>query len=149
MLRSKAGTKKTKSRRPNLTIARAYSPPGSLRQKSVDELPNWSTPIINPLSTGRGGGAILINIIHMVIFYKKWKKYNEIQLTKNKLDLNNRIMLYYTMKLTKHMLINLFVDCEDKFVLKLVTVPYNRLKCYNVKCFKKNIFHCHLFQIPV
>ena len=29
----------------------------------------------------------------MVIFYKKWKKYNEIQLTKNKMDLNNRKML--------------------------------------------------------
>ena len=28
----------------------------------------------------------------MVIFYKKWKKYNEIQLTKNKMDLNNQIM---------------------------------------------------------
>ena len=27
----------------------------------------------------------------MVIFYKKWKKYNEIQLTK-KMDLNNRKM---------------------------------------------------------
>ena len=24
----------------------------------------------------------------MVIFYKKWKKYNEIQLIKNKIDLN-------------------------------------------------------------
>ena len=24
----------------------------------------------------------------MVIFYKKWKMYNEIQLTKNKMDLN-------------------------------------------------------------
>ena len=24
----------------------------------------------------------------MEIFYKKWKKYNEIQLTKNKMDLN-------------------------------------------------------------
>ena len=31
----------------------------------------------------------------MVIFYKKWKKYNEIQLTKNKMDLNIR-------KMTKH-----------------------------------------------
>ena len=31
----------------------------------------------------------------MVIFYKKWKKYNEIQLTKNKMDLNIR-------KLTNH-----------------------------------------------
>ena len=28
----------------------------------------------------------------MVIFYKKWKKYNEIQLTKNKMDLNTRKM---------------------------------------------------------
>ena len=26
----------------------------------------------------------------MVIFYKKWKKYNEIQLTNNKMDLNNQ-----------------------------------------------------------
>ena len=28
----------------------------------------------------------------MVIFYKKWKKYNEIQLTKNKMDFNNQKM---------------------------------------------------------
>ena len=28
----------------------------------------------------------------MVIFYKKWKKYDEIQLTKNKMDLNIRKM---------------------------------------------------------
>ena len=28
----------------------------------------------------------------MVIFYKKFKKYNEIQLTKNKMDLNIRKM---------------------------------------------------------
>ena len=27
---------------------------------------------------------------NMVIVYMKWKKYNEIQLTKNKIDLNNR-----------------------------------------------------------
>ena len=32
---------------------------------------------------------------NMVIFYKKWKKYNEIQLTKNKMDLNIR-------KITNH-----------------------------------------------
>ena len=25
----------------------------------------------------------------MVVFYKKWKKYNKIQLTKNKMDLDN------------------------------------------------------------
>ena len=28
----------------------------------------------------------------MAIFYKKWKKYNEFQLTKNKMDLNIRKM---------------------------------------------------------
>ena len=28
----------------------------------------------------------------MVIFYKKWKNYNEFQLTKNKMDLNIRKM---------------------------------------------------------
>ena len=28
----------------------------------------------------------------MEIFYKKWKKYNEIQLTKNKMNLNIRKM---------------------------------------------------------
>ena len=28
----------------------------------------------------------------MEIFYKKWKKYNDIQLTKNKMDLNIRKM---------------------------------------------------------
>ena len=28
----------------------------------------------------------------MVIFYNKWKKNNEIQLTKNKMDLNNQKM---------------------------------------------------------
>ena len=28
----------------------------------------------------------------MVIFYKKWKTYNEIQLTKNKMDLNHRLL---------------------------------------------------------
>ena len=28
----------------------------------------------------------------MVIFYMKWKKYNEIQLTKNKMDLLNQNM---------------------------------------------------------
>ena len=33
---------------------------------------------------------------NMVIFYKIWKKYNEIQLTKNKMDLNNKKMTNYT-----------------------------------------------------
>ena len=32
---------------------------------------------------------------NMVIFYKKWQKYNEIQLTKNKMDLNNRKMTHH------------------------------------------------------
>ena len=33
---------------------------------------------------------------NMVIFYKKWKKYNEIQLTKSKIDLNIRKMTNHT-----------------------------------------------------
>ena len=33
----------------------------------------------------------------MVIFYKKWKKYNEFQLTKNKMDLNIRKMTSSTL----------------------------------------------------
>ena len=28
----------------------------------------------------------------MLVFYKKWKKYNEIQLTENEMDLNNQKM---------------------------------------------------------
>ena len=28
-----------------------------------------------------------------VVFYNMWKKYNEIQLTNNKMDFNNRIMI--------------------------------------------------------
>ena len=33
-----------------------------------------------------------INKHNMVLFYKKYKKYNEFQFTKNKMDLNNRKM---------------------------------------------------------
>ena len=35
---------------------------------------------------------IQYNKQNIVIFYKKWKKYNEIKLTKNKIDLNIRKM---------------------------------------------------------
>ena len=35
--------------------------------------------------------TIIIN--NLVKFYKKWKKNNEIQLTRNKMDLNNRKMI--------------------------------------------------------
>ena len=38
----------------------------------------------------------------MVIVYKKWKKYNEIQLTKNKMNLNIR-------KMTNHLFLNLML----------------------------------------
>ena len=31
----------------------------------------------------------------MVIFYKKWKKYNEIQLTKNKMDLIEKLRIIH------------------------------------------------------
>ena len=38
----------------------------------------------------------------MVIFYKKWKKYNETQLTKNKMDLNIRKMTNHPRGVNKH-----------------------------------------------
>ena len=41
----------------------------------------------------------------MVIFYKKWKKYNEIQLTKIKMDLNIR-------KMTNHPPYPKVADCK-------------------------------------
>ena len=31
----------------------------------------------------------------MLVLYKRWKKYNQFQLTKNKMDLNNRKMTNY------------------------------------------------------
>ena len=38
----------------------------------------------------------------MVIFYNKWKKHNEIQLTKNKMDLNVRKMTNHPPSLATH-----------------------------------------------
>ena len=54
----------------------------------------------DPLGTTENETRLLIttyskynnNKQNMVIFYKKWKKYNEIQSTKNKVDLNIRKM---------------------------------------------------------
>ena len=43
----------------------------------------------------------------MVIFYKKWKKYNEIHLTKNKMDLNIR-------KMTNHPPSAGSIICDDR-----------------------------------
>ena len=42
----------------------------------------------------------------MVIFYKKWKKYNEIQLTKNKMDLNIQKMTNHPPSPVKFSFIN-------------------------------------------
>ena len=49
-----------------------------MNKRSPDSLshPNQNTIIIKQ------------NMVIFLIFYKKWKKYNEIQLTKNKMDLN-------------------------------------------------------------
>ena len=58
-----------KSQRPKLYIAQGYLP--------LESGPSKSTPIVHQLPPG---GTILIN--KMVIFYKTWKKCNEIQLTK-------------------------------------------------------------------
>ena len=46
----------------------------------------------------------------MVTFYKKWKKYNEIQLTKNKMDLNNRKMTNHPPQCLHMMYLNNIID---------------------------------------
>ena len=51
----------------------------------------------------------------MVIFYKKWKKYNEIQLTKHKINLNIR-------KMTNH---PPSPEVEEKVMEYLLLVYYN------------------------
>ena len=51
----------------------------------------------------------------MVIFYKKWKKYNEIQLTKNKIDLNIR-------KMTNHPPSP--DDCTIKYIIIVLVCGY-------------------------
>ena len=40
----------------------------------------------------RGAEDDIVLFIHMVVFYEMWKNDNEIQLTKNKIDLTNRKM---------------------------------------------------------
>ena len=46
----------------------------------------------------------------MVIFYKKWKKYNETQLTKNKMDLNIQKMTNHPLSPAKVIEIHLFFE---------------------------------------
>ena len=55
----------------------------------------------------------------MVIFYKKWKKYNEIQLTKNKIVLNNRQITNHPPSPVQHQ----YNKLQKKEVLKI------RAKC--------------------
>ena len=65
----------------------------------------------------------------MVIVYKKWKKYNEIQLMKNKMDLNNQKMTNHPPSpVTYLQLVNWHV--HPKFVI--FTIFY-----------KNWLFHCH------
>ena len=49
----------------------------------------------------------------MVIFYKKWKKYNEIQLTRNEMDLNIRKMTNHAPSTGRYLLGYLFVFVYD------------------------------------
>ena len=73
------------------------------RKWKITHLPpnEESHPVTDPLGkTIEETGEELINIwskynnnkYNILIFYKKLKKYNELQLTKNKIDLNTRIM---------------------------------------------------------
>ena len=54
----------------------------------------------------------------MVIFYKKWKKYNEIQLTKNKMDLNIRKMTNHPLSPGK----NSTIETEGKLICNDMTI---------------------------
>ena len=61
----------------------------------------------------------------MVIFYWKWKKYNKIQLTKNKIDLNNRKMKNHP-PTTRTADVNLFaqfrIEGEDEDIGALICI---------------------------
>ena len=54
---------------------------------------------------------------NMVIFYKKWKKYNGIQLTNNKMDLNIQ-------KMTNHLISNNASIKEPSRFLKFCTLLF-------------------------
>ena len=63
----------------------------------------------------------------MVIFYKKWKKYNELQLTKNKMDLNIR-------KITNHPpspVMN-YLTIQHLLSVQCTPFPYRRSKFANI-----------------
>ena len=62
---------KRKPRRPK-TIARAYSPQGTLRPQAVDEL-------LNESSTAPYGEKYNNKEHYMLLLYLRWKKYNEIK----------------------------------------------------------------------
>ena len=63
----------------------------------------------------------------MVIVYKKWKKYNEIQLTKNKMDLNIRKMtknqpspeLLNNQRINYCFNMKLFITCTVFMILRM------------------------------
>ena len=50
----------------------------------------------------------------MVIFYKIWKKFNEIQLTKNKMDLN-------ILKMTNH------PPSTDKYIIIIIQTSFREV----------------------
>ena len=74
----------------------------------------------------------------MVIFCKKWKKYNEIQLTTNKMDLNIRKILckisainessIKTRSLITNMGSYMQLDSELRFIYMVQTWGYRNLK---------------------
>ena len=58
----------------------------------------------------------------MAIFYKIWKKYNEIQLAKNEMDLNNRKMKNHPPSpdnsLIKKILFKVGINCINNIIYK-------------------------------
>ena len=56
----------------------------------------------------------------MVIFDKKWKKYNEIQLTKNQMDLNIR-------KMTNH---PLSLELNNEVFIETLPLTHPQTECH-------------------
>ena len=59
----------------------------------------------------------------MLVLYKGWKKYNEFQLTKNKMDLNNQKwkIIHSPTRVESHPVIDLLGKTVDEIGDKLIT----------------------------
>ena len=80
----------------------------------------------------------------MLVVYKKWKRYNEIQLTKNKIYLNDQKItnhppshgiVYYkhSHKSTFHIIESYFTQLKKKVFQIIHIIEKHRMSCYSYK----------------